>query len=58
MITSDEEGAGTTSNLTLWVYGEKRDSGPLPLPRKGEDHESFSAGSVEEFDVRVIFTPT
>ncbi|XP_075245948.1 uncharacterized protein LOC142339645 isoform X1 [Convolutriloba macropyga] len=55
IITADEnesgEDAGTTSNLTLWVYGDKRDSGPIPLTRpNGED--SFGAGSVEEIDVK------
>ena len=49
MITSDEEEAGTTANITLWVYGDKRDSGPISLERQSQD--SFSAGSVEEIDV-------
>ena len=50
--TGYEEGCGTTGQVTLTVYGEKGNSGPIPLGYA--DGEDFHTGDANEFEVSLF----
>ena len=52
VTTSDEPDSGTDSNVTLTVYGDADNSGPLTLGSVSTGF--FYAGHTDEFDVRII----
>ena len=52
VITGNKDNSSTDARVTLTVFGERGDSGPLPL---GEpDSGLFDTGATDEFDVSLI----
>lgn len=47
VTTSDQERAGTDAPVTLTVFGDKGDTGPLPLEGDGK----FQRGAADDFQV-------
>ncbi|CAL1540914.1 unnamed protein product [Lymnaea stagnalis] len=47
--TSKEPGSGTDANVTLTVFGNTGDSGPLVLGEKGKEY--FEPGRTDQFDI-------
>lgn len=56
MTTNELPSAGTHAQVSITVYGQKGNSGPLPLTYGEEDAQAFQAGSVDEFDVCSLAT--
>ena len=52
VTTSEDADSGTDSNVTLTVYGDADNSGPLTLGSVSTGF--FYAGHTDEFDVRMI----
>ncbi|XP_064626993.1 lipoxygenase homology domain-containing protein 1-like isoform X2 [Lineus longissimus] len=49
ITTGDAEDAGTTSQVSITIYGDRGNSGPIPL---GDgDGETFQSGHIDEFEV-------
>ena len=49
VATGGDENGSTDAKVTLTVFGERGDSGPLPLEKEGE--ELFKPGATDEFKV-------
>ncbi|XP_077864950.1 lipoxygenase homology domain-containing protein 1-like, partial [Saccoglossus kowalevskii] len=49
VTTKDEEDSGTTSNVTMVVYGENDKSDDIPLGENGDVY--FNPGSTDTFDI-------
>ena len=50
VITHGDKGSGTEAQVTLTVFGERRDTGPQPLSKPG----AFKDGATDEFTVSSI----
>ena len=50
MTTSEDADSGTDSNVTLTVYGDADNSGPITLGSANTGY--FYSGHTDEFDVR------
>ena len=52
MTTSEEADSGTDSNVTLTVYGDAGNTGPISLGSPSVGY--FYSGKTDEFDVRIL----
>ncbi|ELT98105.1 hypothetical protein CAPTEDRAFT_225952 [Capitella teleta] len=51
VTTNELPSAGTQAHVSITVYGNKGNSGPLPLTFGDSEIGTFQAGSVDEFDI-------
>jgi len=52
VITSEETDSGTDSNVTLTVYGDLDNTGPITLGSTSTGY--FYTGKVDDFDVSML----
>ena len=53
VTTNELPSSGTVSQVSVTVYGHKGNSGPIPLGNA--DGETFAAGNIDEFEVRMEY---
>ncbi len=52
MVTSDIRGAGTDANVYIQLYGDKNDSGKIPLETSKSNPNKFERGQTDVFEVK------
>lgn len=52
MVTSDLRGAGTNANVYIQLFGEKNDSGKIPLELSKTNRDKFERGQTDVFEIK------
>ncbi len=52
VVTSDLSNAGTNSNVFIQLFGDKHDSGKIPLESSFTNKNAFERGQTDKFEVK------